>query len=57
MTAETKLKMLARNEKPKMKNIRLILFHILRPHSVLPEWKGKEKEFLDEQLNHVMPIV
>ena len=29
----------------------------LGPHSVLPEWKGKEREFLEEQLQVVMPKV
>lgn len=29
----------------------------LGPHSVLPEWKGKEREFLDYMLNEVMPEV
>lgn len=29
----------------------------LGPHSVLPEWKGKEREFLDMMIEKVMPIV
>ncbi len=29
----------------------------LGPHSVLPEWKGKEREFIDYMLNEVMPEV
>lgn len=29
----------------------------LGPHSVLPQWKGKEREFLEEQLQGVMPKV
>lgn len=29
----------------------------LGPHSVLPEWKGKERAFLDYQLNEVMPEI
>lgn len=29
----------------------------LGPHSVLPEWKGKEREFIDKMLNEVMPVV
>ncbi len=34
-----------------------IVSTFLGPHSVLPQWKGKEREFLDEQLEHVMPKV
>lgn len=34
-----------------------IVTTFLGPHSVLPEYKGKEKEFLDEMLHDVMPIV
>lgn len=29
----------------------------LGPHSVLPEYKGRQREFLDMQLNEVMPLV
>ncbi|MBQ4148919.1 MAG: imidazolonepropionase [Clostridium sp.] len=29
----------------------------LGPHSVLPEWKGKEREFIDYMLTEVMPEV
>ena len=29
----------------------------LGPHSVLPQWKGREREFLDEMLCNVMPKV
>lgn len=29
----------------------------LGPHSVLPEWKGKEREFIDMMLTEVMPEV
>ena len=29
----------------------------LGPHSVLPEYKGKERAFLDRMLNEVMPVV
>lgn len=29
----------------------------LGPHSVLPEYKGRERQFLDEQLGNVMPKV
>ncbi len=34
-----------------------IVTTFLGPHSVLPEYKGREREFLDEMLNDVMPIV
>lgn len=29
----------------------------LGPHSVLPEYKGRQREFLDMQLNEVLPLV
>ena len=29
----------------------------LGPHSVLPQWKGKEREFLEEMIRNVMPKV
>lgn len=29
----------------------------LGPHSVLPQWKGKEREFLDEMIQKVLPLV
>lgn len=29
----------------------------LGPHSVLPEYKGREREFLDKQLTEVLPLV
>ena len=29
----------------------------LGPHSVLPQWKGKEREFLEEMVQNVMPKV
>ncbi len=34
-----------------------IVTTFLGPHSVLPEYKGREREFLDEMLSDVMPIV
>lgn len=34
-----------------------IVTTFLGPHSVLPEYKGREREFLDEMLNDVMPTV
>lgn len=34
-----------------------IVTTFLGPHSVLPEWKGKEREFLDFMLTEVMPQV
>ena len=57
MDRETELKMLCAMKNLNEKHPVDIVSTFLGPHSVLPEWKGKEKEFLDEQLNHVMPIV
>lgn len=34
-----------------------VITTFLGPHSVLPEWKGKEREFLDKMINEVMPEV
>lgn len=34
-----------------------IVSTFLGPHSVLPEYKGKEEEFIDFMINNVMPIV
>lgn len=34
-----------------------IVTTFLGPHSVLPEWKGKEREFLDWMIEDVMPLV
>jgi len=34
-----------------------IVSTFLGPHSVLPEYKGKEDEFLDFMINNVMPVV
>ena len=34
-----------------------IVSTFLGPHSVLPEYKGREREFLEEQLTKVMPLV
>ncbi|MCF0132709.1 MAG: imidazolonepropionase [Blautia sp.] len=34
-----------------------IVTTFLGPHSVLPEYKGRERDFLTEQLENVMPIV
>src|SRR5699024_3051546 len=34
-----------------------IVTTFLGPHSVLPEYKGKEREFLDMMLQEVMPVV
>ncbi len=56
MDRETELKMLRAMKNLNEKHPVDIVSTFLGPHSVLPEWKGKEKEFLDEQLNHVMPI-
>ena len=34
-----------------------IVTTFLRPHSVLPQYKGKEREFIDMLLQDVMPVV
>lgn len=34
-----------------------IVTTFLGPHSVLPEYKGREREFIDEMLRDVMPVV
>lgn len=34
-----------------------IVTTFLGPHSVLPEWKGKERDFLDKMITEVMPVV
>lgn len=54
---ETELKQLramkALNERHPMS----IVSTFLGPHSVLPEYKGKEREFIDKMLTEVMPVV
>lgn len=57
MDFETELKMLRAMKKLNETHPVDIVSTFLGPHSVLPQWKGKEREFLDEQLNHVMPKV
>ena len=57
MDCDTELKMLRAMKKLNETHPVDIVSTFLGPHSVLPEWKGKEREFLDEQLNHVMPKV
>ena len=57
MDCETELKMLRAMKKLNETHPVDIVSTFLGPHSVLPQWKGKEREFLDEQLNHVMPKV
>ena len=57
MDCDTELKMLRAMKKLNAEHPVDIVSTFLGPHSVLPEWKGKEREFLDEQLNHVMPKV
>ena len=34
-----------------------IVTTFLGPHSVLPQYKGKEREFIDMMINEVMPKV
>lgn len=57
MDCDTELKMLRAMKKLNKTHPVDIVSTFLGPHSVLPQWKGKEREFLDEQLEHVMPKV
>ena len=57
MDCDTELKMLRAMKKLNETHPVDIVSTFLGPHSVLPQWKGKEREFLDEQLEHVMPKV
>ena len=57
MDCETELKQLRAMKKLDETHAVDIVRTFLGPHSVLPEWKGKEREFLEEQLQVVMPKV
>lgn len=57
MDCDTELKQLRVMKKLDEKHPVDIVRTFLGPHSVLPEWKGKEREFLEEQLRVVMPKV
>lgn len=57
MDCDTELKQLRVMKKLDEKYPVDIVRTFLGPHSVLPEWKGKEREFIEEQLRVVMPKV
>ena len=57
MDCETELKQLRVMKKLDETHPVDIVRTFLGPHSVLPQWKGKEREFLEEQLQGVMPKV
>lgn len=57
MDCDTELKQLRAMKRLDEKHPVDIVRTFLGPHSVLPEWKGKEREFIDEQLTKVMPLV
>ena len=57
MDCDTELKQLRVMKKLDEKHPVDIVRTFLGPHSVLPQWKGKEREFLEEQLQGVMPKV
>lgn len=57
LDCETELKQLeAMKELNKIHPVDIVAT-FLGPHSVLPEYKGKEDEFLDIMINDVMPVV
>lgn len=57
MDCDTELKQLCVMKKLDEKHPVDIVRTFLGPHSILPEWKGKEREFIEEQLRVVMPKV
>lgn len=57
MDCDTELKQLRVMKKLDEKHPVDIVRTFLGPHSVLPEWKGKEREFIEEQLRVVVPKV
>ena len=57
MDCDTELKQLRVMKKLDEKHPVDIVRTFLGSHSVLPEWKGKEREFIEEQLRVVMPKV
>lgn len=57
MDCETELKQLRAMKKLDEIHPVDIVTTFLGPHSVLPEYKGKEREFIDMMLNEVMPKV
>ena len=57
MDCETELKQLRAMKELNKEHPVDIVTTFLGPHSVLPEWKGKEREFIDMMLTEVMPKV
>lgn len=54
---ETEIKQLTAMKELKKINSIDIVSTFLGPHSVLPEYKGREEEFIDFMINDVLPIV
>ncbi|SFR64781.1 imidazolonepropionase [[Clostridium] aminophilum] len=57
MDHDTEIRMLEAYKKLNDSHPVDVVSTFLGPHSVLPEWKGKEREFLDYMLTEVMPEV
>lgn len=57
MDCETELKQLRVMKELDRRHPLDVVSTFLGPHSVLPEYKGREREFLDRMLNTVMPVV
>lgn len=57
MDCETELKQLRAMKKLDEIHPVDVVRTFLGPHSVLPQWKGKEREFIEKQLTEVMPKV
>lgn len=57
MDGETELRQLTAMKELNEEHPVDIVTTFLGPHSVLPEWKGKEREFLDKMITEVMPLV
>ncbi len=57
MDCETEIKQLRAMKKLDEIHPVDVVTTFLGPHSVLPQYKGKEREFIDMLLNEVMPIV
>ena len=57
MDCDTELKQLRVMKELDRRHPLDVVSTFLGPHSVLPEYKGREREFLDHMLTHVMPLV
>ena len=57
MDCETELKQLRVMKELDRRHPLDVVSTFLGPHSVLPEYKGREREFLDYMLTQVMPLV